>query len=56
MHIDTSEPSKKIFSMKFSPPKQAGKRSPGITPAKDRPRRNGIQKFIEGLKSNKSSK
>ena len=56
MHVDKSEPSKKVFPMKFSPPKQAGKRSPAITPVKERTRRKGVQKFIDGLKSNKSLK
>lgn len=56
MRVDISEPSKKFFPMKFSPPKQAGKRSPAKTLTKDKPRRKGVQKFIDGLKSNKSFK
>ena len=56
MNIDTSEPQRKIFPLKFSPPKQGLRRSPVKTPAKDKPRRKGVQKFVDGLKSNKSLK
>ena len=56
MKIDSSEPQRKAFPMKFSPPKKANQRSPAKTPKKDQPRRKGIQKFVDGLKSNKSLK
>ena len=46
----------KIFPLKYSPPKAGKRMSPAKTPSKDKPRRKGVQKFIDGLKSNKSLK